>query len=112
MKSTLIALLLTIGLSLFSVTGDFLIKNASLQKAFSGWKLLLLGSIVYALSGTGWFFIFRRFKLSTAGVIFSVVLIIFMTLLSVFYFKEKISTWEVVAIVMAIISMGILYRFA
>ena len=112
MNSTLMTILFTLGLSLFSVTGDFLIKQASLQKSFSGWKSLLLGSLVYGLSGIGWFFIFKRLKLSTAAVTFSIFLIIMVTLISVLYFKEKISAWEIVGIIMAIISLLILYRFA
>lgn len=112
MSATLIAILVGIGLSLITVLADTLIKHASLQNAFSGWKILVLGAVIYGLTGLGWFFLMRKIKLSTLGVLYAVSVVVFLTLISVFYFKEKISPLEILGIGMAIISLIILSRFA
>lgn len=47
MNEILIAFLVGIGLSIVTVFGDAVVKNASLQDAFSGWKMLVLGALIY-----------------------------------------------------------------
>ncbi len=112
MNPILIAFLIGIGLSIITVLADALIKYASLQKAFSGWPMLVLGAIIYGLTAFGWFFVMRKIKLSTAGVLYAVSCVVFLTLISAFYFKERISLLEIVGIGLAIISLVILSRFA
>ena len=112
MNITLVAFLIGIGLSLITVFADSLIKHASLQNAFSGWHMLLSGAVIYGLTAFGWFFVMRRIKLSTIGVLYAVSVVVFLTLVSLFYFKEKISPLEIVGISMAIVSLVILSRFA
>lgn len=112
MNAVLIAFLIGIGLSLITVIADALIKHASLHNAFSGWPMLVLGAIIYGLTAFGWFFVMRKIKLSTLGVLYGVSCVILLTLVSVFYFKEKISSIEIVAIGMAITSLVILSRFS
>jgi len=112
MSIVLIAFLIGIGLSIVTVLGDVLIKHASLQDAFSGWKFLILGAIIYGVTAFGWFFVMRKIKLSTIGVLFGVSCIVLLTLVSVFYFKEKINLIEIVGICLAIISIVLLSRFA
>lgn len=99
-------------LIILTVIADAMIKNASLQVAFEGWKLLVSGATIFGLTGFGWFFLMRKVKLSTLGVWYSVGCVVLLTLLSVFYFKEKISSMEVVGIIFAVISLIILVRFA
>jgi len=112
MNSILIAFLIGIGLSAITVLADAFIKHASLQNAFSGWQMLILGAVIYGLTAFGWFFVMRKIKLSTLGVLYGVSVIIILTLVSVFYFKEKISSMEIFGIALAIISLMILSRFA
>jgi drug/metabolite transporter (DMT)-like permease len=101
---------LLIGFAAASLTiwGDFLIKKASLMDGFSGWRILLFGGIVYGFSALGWFFIFRTNKFFTVGAISSFGIIILSILLSLFVFDEKINRWEVVGLVLGIISLVIL----
>jgi drug/metabolite transporter (DMT)-like permease len=108
----LLAFIIGIGLSLITVLGDALIKHASLQSEFAGWRWLLLGAVIYAMTAFGWFFVMRKAKLSTLGVLYSVSIVVFLTLVSVFYFKERISSMEIVGIALAIISLILLGRFA
>jgi len=109
--SILIAIVIGILLSAITVFGDFLIKHASLGPAFSRWSLLLFGAVIYGLTALGWFFVMRKLKLSTLGVLYSLSTVIFLVLISVFYFKEKISLIEIFAISLGIISLVILARF-
>lgn len=108
----LIAFLIGIGLSAVTVFADALIKYASLQKAFTGWQMLVLGAVMYGLTALGWFFVMRKVKLSLLGVLYAVSCVILLTLVSVFYFKEKISSTEIIGITMAVVSLIILSRFA
>ena len=112
MNITILFILAGIGLSIITVFGDFLIKQASLQPAFSGHIKLILGALIYGFTAFGWFFVMRKIKLSTLGVVYGVSCVIFLALVSVFYFKEKISSMEIVGLVLAIISLIILARFS
>jgi small multidrug resistance pump len=98
-------------LAIITTFADIIIKHASAQESFSNWKLLLLGSLIYGLTGFGWFFAMRHAKLSTLGAMFAVTGVLLLSLVSVFYFKEKISNLEILGIIMAIGSLVILYRF-
>ena len=111
MVSILIPFLIGIGLSIITVIGDSLIKNASLQSAFSGWKFLILGAVIYGITALGWFFVMRKIKLSTIGVLYGVSCIILLTLIGVFYFKEKINFFEIFGILLGVASIVILYKF-
>ncbi|MDO8565876.1 MAG: transporter [Candidatus Moranbacteria bacterium] len=112
MNPILVAFLIGIGLSIITVFADALIKHASLQSAFSGWKTLVLGAIIYGMTAFGWFFVMRSVKLSTLGVLYGVSCIIVLTLVGVFYFQEKINSLEIFGITLAIISLIILSRSA
>jgi len=112
MSEVLIAFLIGIGLSAITVLGDALIKHASLQSAFLGWRTLVLGALIYGITALGWFFVMRKLRLSTVGVLYAVSCVVILTLVSVFYFKEKINLIEIFGIVLAVISLVILSRFA
>ena len=112
MDKLMIAILAGIALSLITVVADVFIKNASLGSGFSGWKLLVVGAVIYGLTAFGWFFVMRGAKLSFLGVLYSVIVILCLTLVSVFYFNEKLSGMEMFGIGLAISSLVILARFA
>jgi drug/metabolite transporter (DMT)-like permease len=112
MNGVLVAFLVGIALSAVTVFADALIKRASLQDGFSGWRILLVGAIIYGLTAIGWFFVMRKIKLSTLGALYGVSCAILLALVSVFFFKEKISPVEILGIALAIVSLLILSRFA
>lgn len=107
----IVSLILAIFLSLIGVIGDFFVKIASEQKGFLGLKWLLVGALVYALTAFGWFYVMRHVKLTTLGVFYAISTVIFLTLLSVFYFKESLNYYELIGVVLAIISLILLSRF-
>lgn len=74
--------------------------------------MLILGAVIYGLTAFGWFFVMRKIKLSTVGVLYGVSCVVLLTLVGVFYFKEKINPLEIFGIALAIISLIILSRFA
>ena len=112
MTIILIYILFGIFLSAITVLADSFIKHSSIQTAFAGWKYLVLGAFIYGATAFGWFFVMRKMKLSTLGVIYALSCVVLLALVSVFYFKEKISSIEIVGIVLAVISILIMARFA
>ena len=108
----LTAIVLAVALSALAVFGDWLLKLASLKTGFSGWKLLVIGAVVYGVGAVGWFFIFRAIKLSTVGVVYGVSVLLLLVALSVFVFKEGLNVYEGIGVVMAIGSIVLMSRFA
>ncbi len=106
-----IALVIAIVLSLVTVLADYFIKKASLENGvWSKW--LILGAVIYGLTALGWVFVMKNMKLSTLGAVYGISCITILAIISVFVFHEKISTIEVVGILMGIASILILYKFA
>ena len=111
MRTVAMAFIVGIALSLVTALADVLIKHASQKSGFLGWKYLLAASIIYAATAIGWFFVMRKIKLSTLGVLYSVSIVLFLTIISVFYLKEKISSLEIIGIGAALASLALLARF-
>lgn len=112
METVFIEFLIVIGLSIVTVFADALIKQASMKNDFSLLYMLILGAVIYGLTAFGWFFVMKKIKLSTLGVFYGVSCVILVTLVSVFYFKEEINSFEILGIILAIVSLIILSRFA
>jgi drug/metabolite transporter (DMT)-like permease len=109
--SRLVCLIIALILSMITALGDFFVKKASLQSRAEGMIWLIAGSVIYAATAFGWYFILKRMKLSTAVVIFSASLILFVVFISIFYFKEKLTVTEILGVFLAIMSVCLLYRF-
>lgn len=98
-------------LSLFTSLGDFFVKKASQQQKVSWIWLLVTGSVIYACTAFGWFFVLKKMKLSSAAVIYSMIIVLLSVTIGIFYFKEKLNFYEMIGVTMAILSMLLLYRF-
>lgn len=108
----LIVLLASIALALLTTLGDFFLKKGSfLDRLMSNWWIFA-AAIVYASTAFAWFFILKYIKLSSAVVIYSMSLLIFVVIISVVVFGEKINLVEYLGIALAIASIVLLYRFA
>jgi drug/metabolite transporter (DMT)-like permease len=112
MEPITIALLIAVFLSIVGVAGDFFLKLAGSGHSFMDIKWFILGFILYSSTAFGWFYLMKQIKLSTLGVFYTMSTLIFVTLISVFYFKENINIYEIIGIVTAIISVILLARFA
>ena len=107
----MLVLLFTI-LTLMNAFGDFLIKQATLKPGYSGIHLVIIGGIVWMISAFGWFFVLRRMQLANSNAIFAMLTIIFVLAGSYFYFHEKVTAVDIIGFILAIISIGLLARFA
>ena len=76
----------------------------------SGW--FYVGFIIYASTAFGWVFVMKYLKLATISVLYSVSLVLLLTAIGVVYLHESLNYFEVIGIVMAVISLVLLMRFA
>jgi drug/metabolite transporter (DMT)-like permease len=112
MSRITLAILVTIGFSIVGVVGDYLLKlaSAAVSPLRSHW--FYLGFAVYASTAFGWVFVMRHLKLATIGVVYSVSMILLLTGIGVVVFREPLSHSELAGLVMAVISLFLLIRFA
>ena len=93
-----------------TIIGDFALKKASDMPGLSGWKLVIVGSILYAISAFGWFYTYKTTQFFTLGVFYSLGHFMLTVLIALFIFKERVSGWEVLGLVLAVASLGILLK--
>jgi drug/metabolite transporter (DMT)-like permease len=112
MSSDLMAVLVTVGFSLVGVVGDYFLKLASEHQAPLRTPWFVVGFAVYASTAFGWVFVMQHLKLAVLGVVYSVSMIVFLTMVGVFWFGESLGTREIAGVVLAISSLYLLLRFA
>jgi len=104
--------LITIAFSVIGVAGDYFLKLASTreQPLLTSW--FYLGFALYASTAFGWVFVMKHLKLATISVLYSVSLVLLLTAIGVVLFQESLNYFEVIGIVLAVISLALLMRFA
>src|SRR3954454_19527893 len=112
MGTRTLAVLITIAFSVIGVLGDYFLKLASAreQPLRSGW--FYLGFALYASTAFGWVFVMKHLKLATIGVLYSVSMVLLLTLVGVVAFRESLNASEAVGLVLAVASLVLLVRFA
>lgn len=112
MGTKTIAVLVTIAFSVIGVLGDYFLKLASArqQPLRTGW--FCLGFALYASTAFGWVFVMSRLKLATISVLYSVSLVLLLTGIGVVLFREPLNYLEIIGIVLAVVSLVLLMRFA
>src|SRR5438552_16304381 len=112
MGTKTIAVLVTIAFSIIGVVGDYFLKLASAreQPLRTGW--FYLGFFLYASKAFGWVFVMSRLKLATISVLYSVSLVLLLTAVGVVLFRESLSCFVVIGIILAVASLVLLMRFA
>jgi multidrug transporter EmrE-like cation transporter len=110
-KPTL-AILVTIAFSAIGVVGDYFLKLASgrEQPLKSAW--FYVGFALYASTAFGWVFVMQHLKLATIGVVYSVSMILLLTVIGVALFRESLNYYEMAGIGLAVASLVLLMRFA
>jgi uncharacterized membrane protein len=93
-----------------TILGDYFVKKSSIETGYSGWKLLVVGGLLYGVSAIGWFWVYRSAKVFTVGAIHSIGIIILTIFLSLVIFKEKINLMEIVGMLLGVISLIILLK--
>ena len=109
---TNVPILVTIGFSVVGVVGDYLLKLASSQGQPLRSKWFYLGFAVYASTALGWVYVMRHLKLATIGVVYSISMILLLTVVGVVGFRERLNVYEITGIALAVVSLGLLMRFA
>jgi small multidrug resistance pump len=104
--------LITIGFSAVGVLGDYLLKLASACENPLRSRWFYVGFAVYASTAFGWVYVMRHLKLATIGVVYSVSMILLLTGIGAITFRETLNAFEVIGILMAVISRVLLMRFA
>lgn len=112
MEKTTLAILVTIGFSMLGVIGDYFLKLASAESVWFKSKWFYVGFAIYASTAFGWVFVMKHLKLATIGVVYSVSMILLLSVIGVVGFRESLSGYEIVGILMAIGSLVLLVRFA
>ena len=106
-----LAVLVTFGFSLVGVLGDYFLKLASGKDEPLKSIWFYVGFIVYASTAFGWVFVMRHLKLATISVVYSVSMIVLMTAMGVLIFRESLSGYEILGLLLAIASLILLTRF-
>jgi multidrug transporter EmrE-like cation transporter len=112
MESKLLPVLVTVGFSLVGVVGDYFLKLASAQENSLRTPWFYVGFAVYASTAFGWVFVMKHLKLGTIGVVYSISMILCLTTIGVTLFGETLSYAEIVGLILAIVALILLMRFA
>ena len=112
MDGKTVAVLVTVGFSVLGVLGDYFLKLASTQERSLRSPAFYVGFAVYASTAFGWLFVMKHLKLGTISVLYSVTMIVLLTVLGVAVFGERLSYPEVAGLLLALASLVLLIRFA
>jgi len=108
----MLPIVVTVAFSVVGVLGDYLLKLASAHKNPFHSRWFYVGFAVYASTALGWVFVMRHLKLATIGVVYSISMILLLTTIGVAVFKEPLNAYEVVGLILALVSLVLLVRFA
>lgn len=111
-SNTLLALAVTVAFSIVGVVGDYFLKLASNADNPLKDRWFYIGFAVYASTAFGWMFVMRYLKLGTIGVVYSISMVLLLTLIGTVRFGESLNRYEVAGIALAIASLVLLVRFA
>jgi multidrug transporter EmrE-like cation transporter len=111
MENRWLAVVVTLGFSVVGVVGDYFLKLASEKEAPLRSIWFYVGFVVYASTAFGWVFVMRHLKLATISVVYSVSMIVLMTAMGVLFFRETLTGFEILGLLLAIASLILLTRF-
>jgi drug/metabolite transporter (DMT)-like permease len=112
MDKRTLAILVTVAFSFVGVLGDYFLKLASSRERPLGTPWFYLGFALYASTAFGWVFVMKHLKLATISVLYSVSVILLLTVVGVVMFRESLNYSEMAGIVLAIAALVLLMRFA
>jgi multidrug transporter EmrE-like cation transporter len=112
MNQTYVAVAVTFAFSIVGVVGDYFLKLASEADNPLKSRWFYVGFLVYASTAFGWVFVMRHLKLGTIGVVYSVSMVLLLTVVGTRWFGESLNYYEMAGIVLAIASLILLVRFA
>jgi small multidrug resistance pump len=107
-----LAILVTVGFSLVGILGDYFLKLASASDHSLKTKSFYIGFILYASTAFGWVFVMKYLKLATIGVVYSISMVVLLTAIGVLFFQETLNYYEIAGLILAVVSLILLVRFA
>jgi small multidrug resistance pump len=112
MQPSTLAILVTIFFSAVGVLGDYFLKLASGKEQSLKSIWFYIGVAVYASTSFGWVYVMKHLKLATIGAVYSVSLVVMLTVVGVAVFRESLSYYEIAGLLMAVGALVLLSRFA
>jgi small multidrug resistance pump len=103
------AFIVMIGVALVTVVGDYFLKIAGSGAALRV-RPLIAGILIYGGSAFAWVSAMRQLKLATLSVVFTLSMLIFAAALGAIFFGERLGKTESLGILLAIVSILLLYR--
>jgi len=107
-----LAVVVTVAFSCLGVLGDYFLKLASEQEHSYRTPVFCVGFVVYASTAFGWVFVMKHLKLATISVLYSVSMMVLLTVVGVICFRESLNYSEMAGLIMAIGALILLVRFA
>ncbi len=107
MKPLLFILLIV----LLTLIGDYLLKLASQKENSLATIEFGSGALIYGLSAVGWVYAMKYLPLATVGVIYSILVILFLAIMGVTLFGERLAAREILGLGLAFASLGLMSRF-
>ena len=104
--------LVTIAFSVIGVLGDYFLKLASGREQPQRTSWFYVGFALYASTAFGWVFVMKHLKLATISVLYSISLVLLLTAIGVSVFRESLNYFEMIGILLAVISLVLFMRFA
>jgi small multidrug resistance pump len=112
MEPKTLAVLVTFAFSVVGVLGDYFLKLASREESSLRTPWFYIGFVLYAATAFGWVFVMKHLKLGTISVLYSVSMVVMLTVIGVAFFRETLNYYELAGLVMAIAALVLLVRFA
>jgi drug/metabolite transporter (DMT)-like permease len=112
MNNTLIIIVISCLLTMITIVGNILLKEASLREGFNSWMIILVAGLIYGISSPGWVYLMRKATLVQLEVIFTSFCLIVMALISIFWYKEAITWKEYVGIILALVAQFLMMRIS
>lgn len=104
-------ILFMLGVVAMTMVGDYLLKLASMKPSGFASPEFVGAAAIYALSAVGWLFAMRHLTLAAIGVYYSMMMLILLAAMGVLLFGEKLAAREMLGIVLACASIGLMARF-
>jgi multidrug transporter EmrE-like cation transporter len=88
-----------------------MLKAASQQQNVLASRWFVAGMALTVAFALGWLVLMRYMKLATAGAIYAVASALFLAIIGVVFFEERLTSAEITGIAMAIGAVALLSRF-
>jgi multidrug transporter EmrE-like cation transporter len=111
MSKPVLAIIVTVGLSLMAVVADYFLKRAAGYSDPYKTYWFVIGLVIYAATAYGTVFVFQHIKLAITGVVYAISFVLFLTALGTLSFNETLKLREALGILLALTSLVMLSRF-